>query len=265
MNAIFLMLLFLGWAMPQAAANEWENPSSPQLKMLYNSLDPTSIPQHLAFYELYGQTSEGQRALDDACTLLCGQRGMHQVRSILQHNLEGAVEGLVAIVNKPPNEASLELSNEQLALIDQLASHLPNRRLKGFYAKTEDDVLRLPPEEIDLARGVLLSQLGEDPQALRKAKSYEASIDLMALQILARLPEQASPRAKIRAINHYIFEELGFRFPPHSTFAKEIDLYSFLPSVLDSRRGVCLGVSILYLCLAQRLNLHLEIITPCSR
>jgi tetratricopeptide (TPR) repeat protein len=32
--------------------------------------------------------------------------------------------------------------------------------------------------------------------------------------------------------------------------------------VLDSRRGVCLGVSLLYLALAQRLNLELEIITP---
>jgi tetratricopeptide (TPR) repeat protein len=55
---------------------------------------------------------------------------------------------------------------------------------------------------------------------------------------------------------------MGFRFPPHSAYAKDIDLYTFLPSVLDSRRGVCLGVSILYLCLAQRLDLNLEIITP---
>jgi tetratricopeptide (TPR) repeat protein len=31
---------------------------------------------------------------------------------------------------------------------------------------------------------------------------------------------------------------------------------------MDSREGVCLGVSILYLCLAQRLSLPLEIITP---
>ena len=53
-----------------------------------------------------------------------------------------------------------------------------------------------------------------------------------------------------------------FRFPPHSLYAKDIDVYTFLPSVLDSRRGVCLGVSILYLCLAQRLDLPLEAMTP---
>ena len=55
---------------------------------------------------------------------------------------------------------------------------------------------------------------------------------------------------------------MQFRFPPHSIYAKDIDLYTFLPSVLDSRQGVCLGVSILYLALAQRLDLPLEVITP---
>src|SRR6202044_1243325 len=72
----------------------------------------------------------------------------------------------------------------------------------------------------------------------------------------------ATPQQKIDAINSFIFEEMGFRFPPHSRYAKDIDIYTFLPSVLDSRRGVCLGVSILYLCLAQRLGLNLEMITP---
>ncbi len=53
-----------------------------------------------------------------------------------------------------------------------------------------------------------------------------------------------------------------FAFPPHSLYAKDVDLYTFLPSVLDSHRGVCLGVSILYICLAQRIGLPLEMITP---
>ena len=43
---------------------------------------------------------------------------------------------------------------------------------------------------------------------------------------------------------------------------KEIDRYTFLSSVIDSRRGICLGVSVLYLAVAQRLGLPLEIVTP---
>ena len=54
----------------------------------------------------------------------------------------------------------------------------------------------------------------------------------------------------------------GFVSPPHSIWAKDIDTYTFLPSVLDSHLGVCLGVSILYLSIAERLDLSLEIITP---
>jgi tetratricopeptide (TPR) repeat protein len=63
-------------------------------------------------------------------------------------------------------------------------------------------------------------------------------------------------------MNRFIFYDMQFRFPPQSLHAADIDLYTFLPSVLDGRQGVCLGVSILYLSLAQRLNLPLEIITP---
>lgn len=120
-------------------------------------------------------------------------------------------------------------------------------------------MLALPPEEIDLSRGLLINQFNENKESIRQ---YEASLDLMALQILARLPHGASPITQIQAINRFIFQEMRFRFPPHSLYAKDIDLYTFLPSVLDSREGVCLGISILYLSLAQRIGLPLEIITP---
>ena len=124
------------------------------------------------------------------------------------------------------------------------------------------EFLQLPSDQIDLARGLLIAELGTEKGAKEKIQSYEASLDLMTLQIFARLKPNATPLEKIRAINDYIFSEMRFRFPPHSLCAKEIDAYTFLPSVLDKRRGVCLGVSILYLCLAQRLDLSLQAITP---
>lgn len=236
--------------------------ASTKLKTLYNSLDPSSISQHLAFYELYGDTAEGQQALRDAYRLLSGgkQPELKDVR--LPTSLNNAISAIVGVVNKHSAETQIDLSDSELASISHLASRLPNRALKGSTAVSEEQVLVLPSSQIDLARGVLLSQLGNDPAALHKIRNYEAMIDLMALQILARVSISDTPQAKIRAINRFVFEEMGFRFPPHSTYAKDIDLYTFLPSVLDSRRGVCLGVSILYLCLAQRLNLDLEIVTP---
>ena len=42
------------------------------LTALYSTLDPTSVSQHFAFYELYPKTHEGKAALVHAWDLLSG-------------------------------------------------------------------------------------------------------------------------------------------------------------------------------------------------
>src|SRR5580700_8977231 len=42
------------------------------IRTLFNSLDPYSVSQHLAFYELYPETKEGKAALKHAWSLLGG-------------------------------------------------------------------------------------------------------------------------------------------------------------------------------------------------
>jgi Transglutaminase-like superfamily len=234
-------------------------PSETKLKVLYNSLDPTSITQHLAFYELYYSTSLGKRAFQDAWNLLTGSQSI-SIKTTRPFPLsDRLIQALVNLVNKQPEQDSLVLDAEALKLFEHLSSRLAHYRLKGHQVWTEQEVLALPLADIDVARGLFIGQFGENRQQIL---TYEALIDLMAFQVLARLKPQASPQEKITALNHLIFDEMGFRFPPHSLHSKDIDVYTFLPSVLDSHRGVCLGVSILYMCLAQRLNLELEMITP---
>jgi tetratricopeptide (TPR) repeat protein len=257
MNALLSILLIfaLGW---NALCMSIE-PSDEKLKTLYNSLDPRSISQHLAFYELYAHRIWGQQALKDAWQLLAGSSLNQQFFSNKISISGKVINTLVALVNKPIDQEQLLSDEDAINTLIQLSTRLHHYTLKGHHVWHEQEVLTLPLEEIDLAHGLFLSQFGPDKQRIQ---SYEALIDLMALQILARLPKNASPEEKITAINAFIFDEMGFRFPPHSLYAKDIDLYTFLPSVLDSRRGVCLGVSILYLCIAQRLALPLEMITP---
>lgn len=233
-----------------------------KIKNLYNSLNTRSVSQHLAFYQLYPNSPYGAKALKDAWELLSPARQKPGRADRAIPAIPAATQAIISLVNKLPDEETILLSDQELAVIEELAAHLPNRRLAGFRATSEEEVIALPSEEIDVARGLFLSELGNDPEAMRKLRSYEAMIDLMALQILTRAPLTASPETKIQETNNFIFREMGFRFPPHSLFAKDIDLYTFLPSVLDSRRGVCLGVSILYLCLSQRLGFPLEMITP---
>ena len=243
-----------------AASAEPPTPTNKKLTALYNSLDPTSIAQHLAFYELYSQTPIGQQALKEAW-----QQLIERSNGSLQLNPDDVllfpsiVNTLVSLVNKPINQEMKLPDKNGAAMLSKLSQQLPHSSLKGHHVWSEQDVLELPLEEIDIARALFLSQFENDPS---RVQFYESLIDLIALQIIARLPKTPSPKEKITAINKFIFEEMGFRFPPHSLYAKDIDLYTFLPSVLDSRRGVCLGVSVLYLCIAQRLNLSLEMITP---
>lgn len=229
------------------------------LKSLYATLDATSVAQHFAFYELYPKTAEGKEALRHAWELL-NQSSTDTDPEMILPTVD--LSPILALVHRNEKENLPILNEEQLAVIKKLGSHLGNRKLKGFSLWDQEAILHLPPEEIDLGRALLLAEMGNDLESRKKIQSYEASLDLMALQILARLSEKASAVEKIKAMNNYVFSEMRFRFPPHSLYAKDIDVYTFLPSVLDSRRGVCLGVSILYLCLSQRLELPLQAITP---
>lgn len=251
---LLFFLLLPGFAFSAA------NATPQKIRANYNGLDPTSIVQHLAFYELYPHTNEGHQAIADAWKLMgTGPQGFN---SASLPSLDQTVHAIIALVNRQPDQKASQINEEALIAIEKAAANLCNRKLKGYYAKSEMEILALPAEEIDLAHAIFLSQQAHDSGAYQAKRNYEAAIDLMALQIRVRFPQNATPEQKIRAINDFIFYELGFRFPPESLYVKEIDRYTFLSSVIDSRRGICLGVSVLYLALAQRLGLPLEIVTP---
>lgn len=234
--------------------------ASTNLKSLYSSLDPYSLTQQMAFYELYPDSPEGKKAIERAWKLLRVGSKSTVLPSLLLPKFD--IQPIVSLVTRTASDAPVKLSEEQLDAIESLGSQFANRKKKGRFVWTKEEVLALPSEEIDLCRGLLIEQFQGSSNFREDIRQYEASLDLMALQILARLPNSPSHFDIIKEINRYIFQEMQFRFPPHSLYAKDIDVYTFLPSVLDSRQGVCLGVSILYLCLAQRLDLPLEIITP---
>lgn len=256
--AIATMLIF------SSSADAIYSPA--HLRSLHHSLSPYSISQHLAFYELYPNSREGKCALERAWQLLGAKETVGPVPAYIASSSLDTLHAILKLVNRPLFAEKIMLPEGQLQLIEMLGSNLPNRTLKGHTATSEEEILHLKDYEIDIARGMLLAQLSDSPDKMSLIRQYEALLDLMALQILAELKPMGGLRAshmqKIDKINYFIFNELRFRFPPHSTYAPQVDVYTFLPSVLDSRRGVCLGVSLLYLALAERLSLPLEIITP---
>lgn len=235
--AIFLLTLF----------------SQSSIRAKYSSIDPKNAAQNFAFYELYPDTDLGKMALQRAWSLFSEEGDP----TLSQPFSKVSIQALIKAINRE-NSTEIDFSEEELELIERLGKNLKNRPLKGRASTSSNEVKSLETEEIDLARAVFL----EEYQEKKRIRSYEALIDLMALQVLAKLPSSYKDEEMIDAINDLVFYEMGFRFPSQSSWKKEIDQYTVLPSVIDSKRGVCLGVSILYLAIAQRLGLNLEAVTP---
>ncbi len=229
-----------------------------KVKTLYKNLDSKSVIQHFAFYKLYPDTAEGKEALKKAWNLL---KQENVKDPLILPNLD--INLMINLVNKQSSIPPKNLDEEKLNFLESLGKTLKNRSLKGHQIWDLQEITKLDTNEIDLARALFLEEMQQEKDMVAyKIRYFEACLDLMALQILAKLSDNPSDIDKIHAINDFIFYEKRFRFPPQSNHAKEIDTYTFLSSVIDSRRGVCLGVSLLYLTLAQRLGLDLEIITP---
>lgn len=155
-----------------------------------------------------------------------------------------------------------QLKADECAQVVAAAHLLPHFTKKGMHITSRLELCALSDYEISLARGVLLSTEEDSPQLLERIARYEAQLDLMALYVLATAPLKASAREKMRALQQFIFETMRVSFPPHSRYEKEISRYTHLPGIMEERKGVCLGVSVLYGALAERLGIPVTFVTP---
>jgi len=104
-----------------------------------------------------------------------------------------------------------------------------------------------------LARAALLIARRAEPQI--QIDHYLDQLDTYAARILARKPEDAPRSWVISQLNHFLFEESGFR-------GNQDDYYdpnnSLLSQVMDRRLGIPITLSVIYLELGWRLGLPLE-------
>lgn len=227
-----------------------------ELSYLYARLKPNSVTEHFVFYELYPETKEGKQALQHAWNLL-SHHSLTQIPSTTLPKLD--LCQILSLSGQLQLSKAELLSEEQKGWITFLSAPLQHHKKRGHSLWDLKEIQKLPSSEIDFTRTLFLAELGPDRSVI---KQYEALLDLLALQALAKVSLNPSDEEKLDAITELIFHDFAFRFPPHSIHVEEIDTYTFLPSVLDSRQGVCLGVSILYLALSERLGIPLEPVTP---
>ncbi len=125
-----------------------------------------------------------------------------------------------------------------------------NRNAAAFAALMREPDERLPLDRAAtlLARGVAYRQL--DVQEILD------QLDVLAQGLRARLPAARTPLAAATALSDYLGRDLGFRAP-----RGEDDYYdprnSFLNDVLGRRIGIPIGLSLVYLEVARRVDIPL--------
>ncbi len=110
-----------------------------------------------------------------------------------------------------------------------------------------------PDETIPLAEAALemAHQLAPDTDV----KMYLKKLQNMQAELAATLPNSATTEQKIAALNAYMFDDMEYT-------ANEIDYYnpwnSFLSAVLDSKAGIPITLSIIYIALGKAIGLDLK-------
>lgn len=128
---------------------------------------------------------------------------------------------------------------------------LRNEDKRGLYMTSIDAVLRLPDDQIDLATAALV--LSREWGANKTPAYYRGTIDDMAEEIQSRLDKKhLNPDFHaIDVINAYLFEELKFKSLDTADNPEDL----FLHRVLETKRGYCLSLSMLYLSIAERIGM----------
>jgi len=141
-------------------------------------------------------------------------------------------------------------------VIAQLSDYNP----QGLKATTLEEVLALPDEEIDLATAIMILYKEWDA-SFDGAGSLE-EIDRMALELEVRISPEDNLERIVSLINRYLFEENAYSAgdPSDPDYMKAVE-YSALPCVLENKKGDCLGLSLLYLTLGERLGLPIYGVT----
>ncbi len=82
-----------------------------------------------------------------------------------------------------------------------------------------------------------------------------AEVDVLAERLCRRLPADAGPLQRLRLLNPYFFQELGFAGNVNDYYDPR---NSLLPTVLETRRGIPITLALLYIEIAQRAGLQAD-------
>jgi regulator of sirC expression with transglutaminase-like and TPR domain len=108
-------------------------------------------------------------------------------------------------------------------------------------------------DKIDLIHAALLIAKLDNEEL--DTDTYRQDVERMVKKIAGKLPKDADEKAKLKALNDYLFNERGFHGSRGDYYNRS---NSYLNEVLDDREGLPITLSVLYMELGKRLGLKIE-------
>ena len=141
---------------------------------------------------------------------------------------------------------SLEIQAKQLR---NLAETVQETSVQDELAKE----MKQPDRDINLLRAALLIARLDNSEV--EIEHYLNAVEDMAKSIRSELKSDASERDKLKAIGSYLFLQNGFHGSRGDYYNRS---NSYLNEVIDDREGIPITLSVLYLEIAERLDVHLQ-------
>jgi regulator of sirC expression with transglutaminase-like and TPR domain/S1-C subfamily serine protease len=156
----------------------------------------------------------------------------------------------------PEGALGLQALRERARRLEEQAKDL-RRLAAAVHEQTVLDeltrVLRGKEGTIDLLHAALLIARLDNEEV--DVMAYRREVERMAERISARLPKNADDKARLAALDKYLFEERGFHGSRGDYYNRS---NSYLSEVLDDREGIPITLSVLYIELGRRLGVRLE-------
>jgi serine protease Do len=163
-----------------------------------------------------------------------------------------------AIVQRlaPEGAIGMQVLRERARALEEQAKELRHLAAAVHERNVLDEltrVLRGKEADIDLLHAALLIARLDNEEV--DVEAYRREIERMAERIATRLPKKADDKARLAALNKYLFEERGFHGSRGDYYNRS---NSYLSEVLDDREGIPITLSVLYIELGRRLGVRLE-------
>ena len=116
----------------------------------------------------------------------------------------------------------------------------------------------LSEEKIDIGRAALT--LAQEFRPSLDVGAYSRRLDVLAAAVRAKLGSVTDPVERTLAMRDVLFHDNGYRYDHHPLARKNQRNY-LLDGILDTKKGICVTMPLLYVAVGQRLGFPVHIVS----